>query len=43
MTRDEIAGQIAEARASLDKKRDELAESIKADIAKFRQKAIDAA
>lgn len=43
MTRDEIAGQIAEARASLDKRRDELVESIRKDVAKFRQKAIDAA
>ena len=43
MTSDEIAGQIGEARASLDRKRDELAESIRKDIARFRQKAIDAA
>lgn len=43
MTRDEISRQIGDARASLDKARDELAESIRRDIAKFRQKAIDAA
>lgn len=43
MTRDEISGQIADARASLDRARDELAESIRKDIARFRQKAIDAA
>lgn len=43
MTRDEIARQIGEARASLDRARDGLAESIRADIAKFRKKAVDAA
>lgn len=43
MTREETARQIADARAALGRARDELAESIRRDVAAFRKKAVDSA
>ena len=43
MTQGDIARQIGDARASLERAREELAASIRADLAAFRKKAIESA
>ena len=43
MTQKDIARQIGDAKASLEREREELAASIRADIAAFRKKAVESA